>query len=97
MYNFTVFRLDQCKKYIFVPNYAQDSHVNGSFHRRTSRDGFNGGIEGGANIWAIALNLTPQNLVVGGGGQDFGREEPKFGAEITVLENFSDFVRKIFA
>ena len=97
MYNFTVFRLDQCKKYIFVPNYAQDSHVNGSFHRRTSRDGFNGGIEGGAhlNIWAIALNLTPQNLVVG--GQDFGREEPKFGAEVTVLENFSDFVRKIFA
>ena len=47
MYNFTVFRLDQCKKYIFVPNYAQDSHVNGSFHRRTSRDGFDGDIEGG--------------------------------------------------
>ena len=56
-----------------------------------------GASKGGApNIWAIALNLTPQNLVVGG-GQDFGREEPKFGAEVTVLENFSDFVRKIFA
>ena len=56
-----------------------------------------GASKGGAtpNIWAIALNLTPQNLVVG--GQDFGREEPKFGAEVTVLENFSDFVRKIFA
>ena len=81
-----------------MPNYAQDSHVNGSFHRRTSRDGFNGGIEGGGappNIWAIALNLTPQNLVVG--GQDFEREEPKFGAEITFLEYFSDFVRKTFA
>ena len=77
MYNFTVFRLDQCKKYIFVPNYAQDSHVNGSFHRRTSRDGFNGGIEGGAhlNIWAIALNLTPQNLVVGG-GKTLGAKSP---------------------
>ena len=83
------------QKVYFVPNYAKDSHVNGSFHRRTSRDGFNGGIEGGPNIWAIALNLTPQNLVVG--GQDFGREEPKFGAEVTVLENFSDFVRNIFA
>ena len=54
-----------------------------------------GASKGGPNIWAIALNLTPQNLVVG--GQDFGREEPKFGAEVTVLENFSDFVRKIFA
>ena len=78
-----------------MPNYAQDSHVNGSFHRRTSRDGFYGGIEGGAINWAIVLNMTPQNLVVG--GQDFGREAPKFGAEVTVLENLSDFVRKIFA
>ena len=82
-----------------MPNYAQDSHVNGSFHRRTSRDGFKEGHRrgGGAfpNNWARALNLTPQNLVVG--GQDFGREAPKFGAEVTVLENFSDFVRKIFA
>ena len=98
MYNFTVFRLDQCKKYIFVPNYAQDSHVNGSFHRRTSRDGFYGGIEGGGappNNWAIVLNMTPQNLVVG--GQDVGREAPKLGAEVTVLENLSDFFRKIFA
>ena len=96
MYNFTVFRLDQCKKYIFVPNYAQDSHVNGSFHRRTSRDGFYGGHRrGGGNNWDIVLNMTPQNLVVG--GQDFGREAPEFGAEVTVLENLSDFVRKIFA
>lgn len=54
-----------------------------------------GASKGGAHIWAIALNLTPQNLVVG--GQDFGLKEPKFGAEVTVLENFSDFVRKIFA
>ena len=78
MYNFTVFRIDQCKKYIFVPNYAQDSHVNGSFHRRTSRDGFKEGHRrgGGAfpNNWARALNLTPQNLVVG--GKTLGAKRP---------------------
>ena len=96
MYNFTVFRLDQCKKYIFVPNYAQDSHVNGSFHRRTSRDGFNGGIEGGRPQY-LGYSTKPDTPKFGCWGQDFGREEPKFGAEVTVLENFSDFVRKIFA
>ena len=31
-----------------------------------------------------------------GGGQDFGREAPKFGAEGAVLENFSDFSEKFF-
>ena len=46
----------------------------------------------------LGYSTKPDTLKFGGwGGQDFGREEPKFGAEVTVLENFSDFVRKIFA
>ena len=56
-------------------------------------DGFNGSV-GGNNIWVIVLILTStHNLVVG--VQDFGREAPKFFAEGTVLENFSDFFGKI--
>ena len=45
----------------------------------------------------LGYSTKPDTPKFGGWGQDFGREEPKFGAEVTVLENFSDFVRKIFA
>ena len=30
------------------------------------------------------------------GGQDFGREASKFGAEGAFLENFSDFLERLF-
>ena len=46
------------------------------------------------NIWPILLNLSPNILAIG--GQDFGREAPKFRAEGAILENFSDFSKKIF-
>ena len=54
-----------------------------------------GGVGGRpSNIWAILLNLTPNNLAIG--GQAFGREAPKFGAEGVVLENFNDFSENLF-
>ena len=30
------------------------------------------------------------------GGQDFGRKMPEFGAKGAVLENFSNFLEKLF-
>ena len=55
------------------------------------------GASKGAAPQYLGYSTKPDTPKFGGWGQDFGREAPKFGAEVTVLENFSDFVRKIFA